>query len=75
MNMNINKYWPIDHAAEMCNIKRAALLRMDRDGLINLVPHKSELWVRVEELRLVAEAAEDCPALLDCVCVEGPCTC
>jgi hypothetical protein len=72
--MNITKYWPIDYAAETCNIKKAALLRMDRDGLINLVPHKSELWVKLEELRLVAEAAEDCPALLDCVCI-GPCLC
>jgi hypothetical protein len=72
--MNINQFWPIDYAAEMCNIKRAALLRMDRDGLINLVPHKSLLWVKVEELRRVAEAADDHPALLYCTCL-ATCTC
>jgi hypothetical protein len=72
--MNMSNYWPIDYAAEMCNVPKAALLRMDREGLVTLVPHEAKLWVGVNEIRRVVEAAEDCPSLLCCTCI-GPCLC
>ncbi len=72
--MNMNNYWLIDLAAEMCYLPKAAFLRMENEGVINLAPHNKKLYVHREELRRVIEAAEDCPSLLHCTC-GGPCNC
>jgi hypothetical protein len=72
--MNKNTHCTIDDAEDLWPISKAALRRMDREGLIFLVPHDGKLWVKAAELRRVVEAAEDCPSLLWCTC-GGPCNC
>ena len=72
--MDKNKYCTIDDAADLWPISTAVLRRMDREGLIFLVPHDGKLWVKAAELRRVVEAAEDRPSLLCSTC-DGPCNC
>ena len=70
-----NKLITMTSAAHQHGIPVAAVVRMESEGLLEILRFNGDYFLRRDELSRVADLALTDPKFLTCTCIAGPCRC